>query len=147
MAAVTKKGSGAIFGDDRKRIDAGIENAETTGLPDPFLAGVPPLHVFFPGDGERGNSFALEALLGLLDPGIVLRMPGGEEHAAAGGGLVLEIGELAHRRCGRLFEKYVLAGDQRLQRHGVAHAGRGTDRHRIEVGQSGIKLGRRAEGR
>ena len=38
------------LGDDRKRVDAGIEDAEAARLPDPLLAGMPVADIFLPVD-------------------------------------------------------------------------------------------------
>ena len=65
--------------DDRQRVDAGIEDAEAAGLPDPFLVRMPlatssfqiTLHAV---DRRRG-----EKVLGRFDGGRIARMPAGKE--------------------------------------------------------------------
>ena len=57
------------LGEDRQRVDAGIEHAEIAVFPDPFLAGMPDAHVFRPFDRHARQPTPGEATPGLLRPG------------------------------------------------------------------------------
>src|ERR1700690_2495338 len=48
-----KEGPRQDAGEDRKGIDAGIEHSQPARLPDPGLARMPDLDVFFPFDDDR----------------------------------------------------------------------------------------------
>ena len=58
--------AGQDLGQHRQRVDAGIEDAEAAGLPDPGLAGMPAPHVLLPDDGDPVGSVrpASQALAG-----------------------------------------------------------------------------------
>src|SRR5271155_3956817 len=68
--------AGGDLGQDRQRVDAWIEDAEITGVPNPFLAGMPAPHVLFPLDRQAAQLRAGESFLGLVHGGVVLGMPG-----------------------------------------------------------------------
>ncbi|MNR41830.1 hypothetical protein D3C85_1602690 [compost metagenome] len=55
------------MGHNRQGIDARIEDAQATGLPDPGLAGVPLAHVFFPVDLHALQGTAGQPVTGSFD--------------------------------------------------------------------------------
>jgi hypothetical protein len=55
------------FGEDRQRVDAGIEDAEAAVLPDPALPRVPVAHVFLPLDPDRADGGLREPFRGRPD--------------------------------------------------------------------------------
>src|SRR5262249_54493586 len=65
---------------DRQRIDAGIEDSKSTGLPHPSLARMPVAHILLPLDVERANDGTRKPFLRLDNRSVVLRVPGRKHH-------------------------------------------------------------------
>ncbi len=144
--------AGQDFGQERQRVDAGVEDPEATGLPDPRLVRVPAAHVLLPDDGDRAGGAFGEPRLGLGDGGREAGMPGREEHGILGArGLDHQL-DLAQRRGRGLFQQHVAAGVERPERHRGADVGRHAERHHrgravgeeaVEVGEVGHAVDRR----
>ena len=134
-------------GQDRERVDAGVEHAEAGRLPDPGLARMPAADILLPGDGEAAKVAAREPVAHRLDRGIVLRMPGREEHAAGSLGLLRQRSQLADGRGRRLLHQHVEPAIERLAHERGADVRRRADRDGVEVRQRIIGLGGGAEGR
>jgi hypothetical protein len=97
------------LGDDRQRIDARIQHAETAGLPDPPV--LMPRSRPLPCDAEMRDLLALEALLRLID-GRVNANAGSPEHPP----LLLRIGFHGQQFYGRRRRLDEHASHQRLAR-------------------------------
>ena len=136
---------GRDLGQDRQRVDAGVEDAEIAGVPNPLMARVETSHVLSPVDREAAQLGAGKPRLGDLDGGVVLRTPGGEDDAAALGEARRQVAQLGHRRRWRLLQQHVLAGGERLERQRMARRRRRAQRHRVDLRQRGVGFGGRAE--
>lgn len=119
-------------GDDRQRIDARIENAETAGLPDPFLVRMPVADILFPDHMHAFDRRRCKKRLGGFDRRRIARMPAGKQRRALFCGKRLEVGDFAQRRAGWLFQEDVLAGDERLISGLVAVLRRHAERNGID---------------
>ena len=118
---------------DRQRVDARIEDAETAGLPDPVLVGVPVTHVFLPDDVDAADGGGGEERLGGFHGRRITRMPAGEQRQALFIGAPFEVLHFAEGGARRLFEEDVLAGGECRMGCFVAVLRRHAQRNGIDV--------------
>ena len=125
--------AGQDVGQDGQGVDAGVEHAQSAGLPDPGLAGVPHPHVLPPFDLHGPDRAARPAAPAPAPP------PGrsGSARPRAGCGLRARARSgqgqhLGHRGAGRLLHQHVLARGQGGGGQGAAADGRGAQRHGVQ---------------
>ncbi len=147
MRRTRKDGVRHDFRQNRKRVDAGIENTEAAGLPDPGLAGMPLTHVFLPRHADAARIAFFQQPRGWRHAVGVLGMPSLIERAADLFCKMRQVRELQRRCAGRLFEQHMLAFLQRELGGGIVLLWWRADRHGIEIGETfehrfdGAKIG------
>ena len=103
---------GKDLGEQRQRVDARIEHAETARLPDPALARMPLVHVFLPDDPAARQLAIAQVFARGVDARGAARMPGLVQREAAARGFLGEQCDLPRRGCRWLLEHHVFAGTQ-----------------------------------
>ncbi|ENN85819.1 hypothetical protein RHSP_18447 [Rhizobium freirei PRF 81] len=120
------------MGDDRQSVDAGIEDAEAAGLPDPFLVRMPMADIFLPDHMGAADGRAGKKSLGSFHRGRIARMPACKERNTLCLGEIFEISHFAQGRARRLFQEDVLAGRERLIGRFVAILRRHAERDGVD---------------
>ena len=129
--------AGNDHAEDRQRIDAGIEGAESPGLPQPFLAGVPHGSVLVPGDRDAADRPSREPRGRRGHGRSMPRVPGCIERHASPPCNGLPRLDLANPTAGRLLEEHMAAALKREPHRGITHP-----RRRAEGNRPHVRLGR-----
>lgn len=120
------------MGDDRQRIDPGIEHAETARLPDPGLVRVPVADILFPDDMHAVDCRRGQKRLRRLHRRRITGMPAGKQRKTLRIRQTSEILHLRKRSTRWLFKENMLAGIQRRVSCLVTILRRHAQRNRID---------------
>eukprot|EP01137_Pigoraptor_chileana_P001417 Opistho-2@39025 len=122
------------FRQDREGIDARIEHAEAARFPDPGLARMPVTDILAPLDVDPLDLAFGHPRLGLRHGGGIAAVPAGIERDALALGQRRQCLHFGHGRARRLFQKHMLARQQRLPGSMIADLRRLAEDDGIEVG-------------